>query len=220
MNFNKFGQTEPPIKTKHQNMKYTKNKHFFLPPIKKVPISWRNICPYVSLCPWQCEYTGEYSSYWPSPFPAVPLTPMRMLKTSTIQPPLKEASNAKTLGLTLEATVSLFKSRTQLHSFPLHRGGCKWSRACFTLLSTAQQWCEIATAIHSPGRLVCLHFFFSSPCRRCLTLATDISCPGRHQVQDIKQCQQQYPLCLKPSKDPDTILFTGQIKKSLLSVSH
>lgn len=164
------------------------------------------------LCIWQCEYIKGYRSYWPSALPALlrrfPSHTHRCVfwKPASLNPLQMKSPNAKTDRLTLEATASLFTSRTQLHSFPLHRGGREWSCACFTSLSTARQRCESATAIHPPGSRVFVHFLFSSGCGRCLTLATDISCPGTDQVQHIKQ--QQQPPCLKPSKDPDTILPT------------
>lgn len=184
-------------------------RQFFPNNLKKVS---ERIFVIKCLCLWQREYIGEYGSYWPSPLPTL----LRRFhshahrcvfwKPASLSPLQMKSLNAKTDRLTLEATASLFKCRTQLHSFPLHHGRHEWSPACFTALSTARQWCESATAIHSPGRLVLVCSLFSSACGRCLTLATDISCPGTHQVQDIKQHQQQQPLCLKPSRDHDTTL--------------
>lgn len=166
-----------------------------------------------SLNTWGSTAATDHRHFQRSAGGSLPAQRCAFWKPASLSPLQMKSLNAKSDRLTLEATASLFKSRTQLHSFPLHRGGRKWSCACFTSLSTAQQWCDSATAVHSPGRRLFVCFSFSSACGRCLTLATDISCPGTHQVQDIKQRRQQQPLCLEPSKDRDTFLPADQLKE-------
>lgn len=139
---------------------------------------------------------------------------MCILKTGIAQPPPNEAWKRKdwqTYSGSNRLSLQKQNAAAQLPSTPRRRQRI----LCMALLHFPQprSAVEALPPFHSPGRPAFECFSFSSACGRCPTLATHISCPGTHQVQDVKQRRRQQPLCLKPSKDRDTIPPADRLKE-------